>query len=101
MLRSALEQQKQEANKLNESAIEYSLLKRDVDANRTLSEGLLERLKEAGVTAGLRSNNFRIVDVARVPDNARGTKPSEKSCICPSAGTFHRYRARFSVGEHG
>ena len=72
MLRSALEQQKQEANKLNESAIEYSLLKRDVDANRTLSEGLLERLKEAGVTAGLRSNNFRIVDAARVPTSPAG-----------------------------
>jgi len=72
MLRSALEKQKQEANKLNESAIEYSLLKRDVDANRTLSEGLLERLKEAGVTAGLRSNNFRIVDVARVPTTPSG-----------------------------
>ncbi len=67
LLRSALEQQKQEANKLNESAIEYSLLKRDVDTNRTLYEGLLEKLKEAGVTAGLRSNNFRIVDIARVP----------------------------------
>jgi len=72
MLRSALEQQKQEANKLNESAIEYSLLKRDVDANRTLSEGLLEKLKEAGVTAGLRSNNFRIVDVARIPTAPSG-----------------------------
>jgi exopolysaccharide transport family protein len=72
MLRSALEQQKQQANKLNESAIEYSLLKRDVDANRTLSEGLLEKLKEAGVTAGLRSNNFRIVDVARVPTSPSG-----------------------------
>src|SRR5579863_4997608 len=72
MLHSALEKQKQEANKLNESAIEYSLLKRDVDANRTLSEGLLERLKEAGVTAGLRSNNFRIVDVARVPTAPSG-----------------------------
>jgi succinoglycan biosynthesis transport protein ExoP len=72
MLRGALEKQKQEANKLNESAIEYSLLKRDVDANRTLSEGLLEKLKEAGVTAGLRSNNFRIVDVARVPTAPSG-----------------------------
>jgi capsular exopolysaccharide synthesis family protein len=67
MLRAALERQKQEANKLNESAIEYSLLKRDVDTNRALYEGLLEKLKEAGVTAGLRSNNFRIVDTARVP----------------------------------
>jgi succinoglycan biosynthesis transport protein ExoP len=72
LLRGALERQKQEANKLNESAIEYSLLKRDVESNRTLYEGLLEKLKEAGVTAGLRSNNFRVVDVARVP-----TAPSE------------------------
>ena len=72
MLRASFEKQKQEANKLNESAIEYSLLKRDVDSNRTLYEGLLEKLKEAGVTAGLRSNNFRIINAARVP-----TSPSE------------------------
>src|ERR1035438_206054 len=72
MLSDSFEKQKQEANKLNESAIEYSLLKRDLDSNRTLYEGLLEKLKEAGVTAGLRSNNFRIIDAARVP-----TSPSE------------------------
>jgi succinoglycan biosynthesis transport protein ExoP len=72
MLRGSFERQKQEANKLNESAIEYSILKRDLDSNRTLYEGLLEKLKEAGVTAGLRSNNFRIIDAARVP-----TAPSE------------------------
>ncbi|MGB9199582.1 MAG: polysaccharide biosynthesis tyrosine autokinase [Terriglobales bacterium] len=72
MLRGAFDRQKQEANKLNESAIEYSLLKRDVESNRTLYEGLLEKLKEAGVTAGLRSNNFRIINAARVP-----TAPSE------------------------
>jgi polysaccharide biosynthesis transport protein len=67
MLRAALDEQKQQANKLNESAIEYSLLKRDVDTNRALYEDLLEKLKEAGVSAGLRSTNFRTVDVARVP----------------------------------
>jgi succinoglycan biosynthesis transport protein ExoP len=67
MLRGALEQQKQQANKLNESAIEYSLLKRDFETNRTLYEGLLQKLKEAGVTAGLRSNNIRPVDIARTP----------------------------------
>ena len=67
MLHAALEKQKQEANKLNESAIEYSMLKRDVDASRQLYEGLLEKLKEAGVAAGLKSNNFRIVDKARPP----------------------------------
>jgi succinoglycan biosynthesis transport protein ExoP len=72
MLRSALDKQKQEANQLNESAIEYSLLKRDVESYRTLYEGLMEKLKEAGVTAGLKSNNIRNVDKARVP-----TYPSE------------------------
>jgi len=69
MLHEALDKQKQEANKLNESAIEYSLLKRDVDTNRQLYEGLLEKLKEAGVAAGLKSNNFRIVDGARPPQS--------------------------------
>ncbi len=67
MLRAAFEQQKQQENKLNESSIEYSLLKRDFETNRTLYEGLLQKLKEAGVTAGLRSNNIREVDVARTP----------------------------------
>jgi exopolysaccharide transport family protein len=67
MLSTALEQQKQQQNKLNESAIEYSFLKRDFETNRTLYEGLLQKLKEAGVTAGLRSNNIRQVDIARTP----------------------------------
>ncbi|MGB2603173.1 MAG: polysaccharide biosynthesis tyrosine autokinase [Candidatus Sulfotelmatobacter sp.] len=67
MLHDALEKQKQEANKLNESGIQYSILKRDLESYRQLYEGLMEKMKEAGVSAGLKSNNFRIVDVARVP----------------------------------
>ena len=67
MLRQEFEKQKAEANKLNESAIDYSFLKRDVYTNRQLYEGLLEKLKEAGVTAGLKSNNVRLVDIARAP----------------------------------
>jgi len=67
MLRDALERQKQEANKLNESAIEYNILKRDSDTYRALYEGLLQKLKEAGVSAGLRANNFQVVDSARSP----------------------------------
>jgi succinoglycan biosynthesis transport protein ExoP len=68
MLSTALEQQKQEANKLNESAIEYSVLKRDADSNHQLYDNLLQKLKQAGIAAGLRSSNIRVVDVAQVPD---------------------------------
>jgi polysaccharide biosynthesis transport protein len=74
MLNTEFEKQKQEENKLNMSAIEYSILKRDVDVNRQLYEGLLEKLKEAGVTAGLKSSNVRLVDTARAP--AAPTEPN-------------------------
>lgn len=67
LLRSVFEAQKQEANGLNESAIEYNILKRDLDTSRELYDGLLQRLKEAGVRAGLRSSNIRIIDSARIP----------------------------------
>jgi polysaccharide biosynthesis transport protein len=67
MLASAFEQQKQAANQLNENSIEYSVLKHDAESNRHLYESLLQRLKEASVTAGLKSSNIRVVDVARIP----------------------------------
>src|ERR1039457_2105335 len=67
LLTSAFEEQKREANKLNESSIEYSVLKRDAESNRQLYDNLLQRLKEAGVSAGLRSGNIRVVDIARTP----------------------------------
>ncbi len=67
LLESAFNEQKQEQNKLNESAIEYTVLKRDAETNRQLYQDLLQKLKEAGVSAGLRSSNIRIVDIARVP----------------------------------
>ena len=74
LLTSAFDVQKQEANKLSESGIEYTSLKRDAETNRQLYESLLQRLKEASVTAGLRSSNIRVVDVARVP--IEPTKPN-------------------------
>ena len=67
MLRDAFNKQKQEANTLSQDSIQYSILKRDADSNRNIYEGLLQKLKEAGIEAGLRSSNIRIVDYARAP----------------------------------
>ncbi len=68
MLRSALEQQKQEALRMDERSIQYSKLKRETETNRKIFDALLERLKEAGISAGMRSNNVRVIEPARVPD---------------------------------
>jgi len=67
LLQEAFETQKQQANKLNESAIKYLVLKREVDTNRQLYEGLLQKLKEAEVSSALKTNNFRVLDEATVP----------------------------------
>ena len=69
LLRAAFEAQKEEANKLNEKAVDFNILKRDYETNRKLYEELLEKLKQAGVSAGLKSSNIRVVDAARVPDS--------------------------------
>lgn len=67
LLRIALEQQKEEANRLNQNAIQYNILKREVDTNKQLYDGLLQRMKEASISAGLKSSNIRIVDTAEIP----------------------------------
>ncbi|MFB3813284.1 MAG: GumC family protein [Terriglobales bacterium] len=67
MLQAALDVQKREATALNESAIEYKVLKQEAESNRQMYEGLLQKLKEAGLAAGLSSTNIRLVETARVP----------------------------------
>jgi polysaccharide biosynthesis transport protein len=67
ILRHAFDQQKEEAGQLNQNAIEYNLLKRDADSNRRIYDSLTQKLKEAGLSAGLRSTNVHVVDPANVP----------------------------------
>jgi capsular exopolysaccharide synthesis family protein len=67
LLQNALDKQKVEANRLNERAIQYSLLKRDLDTNQQLYDSLLQRMKEASVAAAMKAGNIRIVDPARPP----------------------------------
>lgn len=67
MLRGAFNEQKQAANNLNQKAIEYQILKHDVESNQQLYDGLSQKLKESGLSAGLKSSNIRVVDYARVP----------------------------------
>src|SRR5690606_7676329 len=46
-------------------SIQYNIFKREVDTNRELYEGLLQRYKEIGVAGGVSSNNIAVVDQAQ------------------------------------
>jgi capsular exopolysaccharide synthesis family protein len=67
LLTQALDQQKTEVNRMSERMVQYSILKREAEANKALYDGLLTKLKEAGISAGLRSSNIRVIDPAMVP----------------------------------
>jgi len=67
ILQGSLDKQKAEANDLAEKLVQYHILQHDAEANKQLYDGLLQKLKEATISVGLRSSNIRVVDPALVP----------------------------------
>jgi succinoglycan biosynthesis transport protein ExoP len=65
--RGIFTQEKQDADRLNDKAIEYMIVRQEAEQTRGLYETLLGHLKEAGVLEGLRSSNISVVDPARIP----------------------------------
>src|SRR6516164_3327843 len=67
LLSRAMDAQKAEANVMSQKMIEYNVLKREAEANKTLYDSLQTKLKEGQIASGLKSSNIRIVDPALVP----------------------------------
>lgn len=51
-------------------SIQYNILKRELDTNRTLYDGLLERYNEIGVAGGIDTPQASLVDAGEVPGSA-------------------------------
>ena len=82
LLADALNQQKEEVNQMASNMVEYNILKRDAEGNKTMYDGLLTKLKEATLAAGLKSSNIRWVDPAMVPSTP--TRPAKTRNIALS-----------------
>ena len=67
LLAEAVRVQKSEADTLNQYSVQYNILKQEVDSNKQIYDGMLQRMKEAGITAGLKSNNIHVIDAAIPP----------------------------------
>ena len=67
LLRQAFEQQKARVMEMKDNAIQYNILKREADTNKELYTGLLQRMKEAGISAGIMASNIQVVDQAELP----------------------------------
>jgi len=67
LMMQALDEQKVEANKLAQRLVEYNILKREAEADKTLYDGLMTKLKEVDISSALRSSNIRVIDPAMIP----------------------------------
>ena len=67
MVQGAFEAQQKQADVVAEKSVQYNILKREADTNKQLYVGLLEKLKETGVSTSLKAANIRVVDPAYPP----------------------------------
>jgi capsular exopolysaccharide synthesis family protein len=74
MLKSALTEAKQDATKANQAAIQYNILKQDVDTNKALYQDFLNKTNQANAQRAEQQNNFRIIEPAQVPLAAVGPR---------------------------
>lgn len=72
--RAQFNEAKNQADVLNNKAIDYAIAREEAEQSRSLYEDLLKRLNEAGVLEGLQSSNITVVDPGRVP--AKPVKPN-------------------------
>ena len=67
MLEAELQKSKDTLVEQRNRSIQYNILQREVDTNRQLYDGLLQRYKEIGVAGGIGTNNVSFVDKADTP----------------------------------
>ncbi|MEO5595571.1 MAG: polysaccharide biosynthesis tyrosine autokinase, partial [Lysobacteraceae bacterium] len=67
LLKQQIDSAKGDVLDLAGRSIQYNVLKREVDTNRQLYDGLLQRYKEVGLAGGVATNNISVVDPAEVP----------------------------------
>ncbi|MBI4166168.1 MAG: polysaccharide biosynthesis tyrosine autokinase, partial [Acidobacteria bacterium] len=67
LLEDAVTREKAEVGRFNQLLIQHNILKREFESNQQLYESLLQRLKDATVSSGLRATNIHVVDPALPP----------------------------------
>jgi succinoglycan biosynthesis transport protein ExoP len=51
----------------SEKAVQYDVMKHEVESNRQLYDSMLQQLKQATLASALRASNLRVVDPAKLP----------------------------------
>ena len=88
LLASAYDAQTREVTGQDEKAIQYNILKREVDSNRQLYDTMLQQTKQSSIASALRASNVRVVDQAETPEMPISPDLRVNSAIGFFAGLF-------------
>jgi polysaccharide biosynthesis transport protein len=66
-LRQAYDQQRAETLTQNEAAVQYRIIQQEIETNKSILDGLLQRTKENDVVMAGTPNNIRVVDYSIAP----------------------------------
>jgi capsular exopolysaccharide synthesis family protein len=88
LLGSDYEKQLRLVTEQSEKAIQYNILKREVDSNRQLYDSMLQRVKEGNIASAMRSSNIRVVDAAYPPERPYSPRLPLNAAIGLFCGTF-------------
>jgi polysaccharide biosynthesis transport protein len=91
-LQAEADRQKQTALNLKELGVEYTLLQGELDANRTVYEGVIKRLNETSVSNDSPISNLQIVEPAETPLSPSFPRIERNFLLATALGLF------FSVG---
>lgn len=76
-LQKEMDNQRSVALRLNDAAVKFAILQRDVDTNRQLYNSVLQRMKDVGVAAEAQTSNASIVDRALPPNVPTSPKKTQ------------------------
>ena len=88
MTSKALAHQKDGVFKKRNDMVEYQVLLHDFQASRALYEGLVQRLREAGVLSGIESGDVELVDLPTLPIAPTGFGPLPLMLITLALGAI-------------
>ena len=70
LVRAALDRQQKVVSGATQQLLQNGILKRDVELDKQLYEGLLRQMNEAGISSKLDEPSARVVESAQVPESS-------------------------------
>lgn len=98
-LKGKVEQLKSSYLDLRRRSIQYNIYQQEVDTNRALYDGVLQRFKEIGVAGSVGVNNISVVDTADVPQKPSSPRLFVNLALALLAGLIVSVATAFALEQ--